>query len=69
MKAEDLKKEAHFIGDAKITKGSDWLHADTIIIYFVENNEVDRYEAISAVTFKMKTEKSSYTGSAEKVVY
>jgi lipopolysaccharide export system protein LptA len=69
MKAEDLKKEAHFIGNAKITKGKDWLHSDTIIVYFEQNNDVNRYEALGSVTFEMNTDKSAYKGSAKKVVY
>ena len=38
MHAETAKKEVHFIGDAKIKKLDDWLHADKVIVYFDENN-------------------------------
>lgn len=69
MKAEDLKKEVHFIGNAKIKKMDDWLHADRVIVYFDENNETKMYEAIGLVTFEFKNEKSNYKGSADKVTY
>lgn len=69
MKAEDLKKEIHFIGNAKIKKMDDWLHADRVIVYFDENNETKMYEAIGLVTFEFKNEKSNYKGSADKVTY
>jgi lipopolysaccharide export system protein LptA len=69
MKAEDLKKEAHFSGDVKIKKGKDWLYADEIVVYFTKNNDVKRYEASGSVSFEVKTEKSSHRGKANKVVY
>ena len=46
MKAEDLRKEVHFVGNAKIKKMDDWLHSDTVIVYFDENNETRMYEAL-----------------------
>ena len=67
MEAED--KEVHFIGNAKIKKANDWLHADRVIVYFDENNETKTYEAIGSVTFEFKNEKHSFKGSADKVVY
>ncbi len=69
MKAENLKKEVHFIGDAKVKKLDDWLHADRVVVYFDENNETKMYEAIGSVTFEFKNEARHYTGSAEKVSY
>ena len=69
MEAEELKKEVHFIGDAKIIKGGDWLHADRVIVYFGENNETSRYEAIGAVSFEFKQDENHFKGNAEKVIY
>jgi len=69
MKAENLKKEVHFIGDAKVKKSEDWIHADEIIVYFDDNNETKMYEAIGKVTFEFKNEKGHYKGNAEKVTY
>jgi len=69
MKAENLKKEVHFIGDAKVKKSEDWIHADTIIVYFDDNNETKMYKAIGKVTFEFKNEKGHYKGNAEKVTY
>jgi len=69
MTAEDLKKEIHFIGNAKAVQGKSWIHGDEIIVYFDENNETKKYEAIGKVTFEIDQEKSFYEGSADKVTY
>ena len=69
MKAENLKKEVHFIGNVKIKQSKNWLHGDKVIIYFDENNETKKYEATGSVTFEFKEEKSFYKGSADKVTY
>jgi len=69
MEAEELKKEVHFIGNAKIIKGADWLHAERVIVYFGENNETSMYEAIGAVKFEFKKDENHFKGSADKVMY
>ena len=69
MEAEETKKEVHFIGEAKIHKGKDWLHADRVIVYFNENNDTEMYEAIGTVTFEFKNEEHHFKGSADKVKY
>ena len=69
MEAEELKKEVHFIGDAKIKKGADWLHAERVIVYFGENNETSMYEAIGSVSFEFKKDENHFKGSADKVIY
>ena len=69
MKAEDLKKEVHFIGDVTVKQLKSWLHGDKVIVYFDENNETKMYEAIGTVTFEFKNEKSFYKGSADMVTY
>lgn len=69
MRAVNTKKEIHFIGDAKVKKLSDWLHADRVIVYFNENNETKMYKAIGSVTFEFKEETRHYTGSADQVNY
>ena len=69
MKAEDLKKKVHFIGNVTVKQLNNWLHGDKVIVYFNENNETDMYEAIGSVTFEFKKEKSFYKGSADKVIY
>ena len=69
MEAEEEKKEVHFIGNAKIAKGKDWLHADTVIVYFGENNDTEMYEAIGSVNFEFKNEKHHFKGKADKVKY
>ncbi len=69
MKAEDLKKEVHFIGNVKIKQLKSWLYGDKVIVYFDENNETKMYEAIGSVTFEFNEEKNFYKGSADKVTY
>lgn len=69
MKAENLKKEVHFIGNAKVKKLEDWIHADKIIVYFNDKNETKMYKAIGKVTFEFKNEKGHYKGNSEKVTY
>jgi len=69
MEAEEEKKEVHFIGNAKITKGKDWLHADRVIVYFGDNNDTEMYEAIGSVNFEFKNEKHHFKGKADKVKY
>ena len=69
MKAEDLKKEVHFIGNAKVKQGKSWIHGNEIIVYFDENNETKQYVATGKVTFEFIQEKSSYKGHSNKVTY
>ena len=69
MRAENVKKEIHFIGDAKVKKLDDWLHADRVVVYFDENNETKMYKAIGSVSFEFKEKTRHYAGSAEKVTY
>ncbi len=69
MTAEDLKKEVHFKGDAKVEQGKSWIHGNEIIVYFDENNDTKKYEAIGNVTFEIDQVTSFYKGKAEKVTY
>lgn len=69
MRAVNAKKEIHFIGDAKVKKMDDWLHADRVVVYFDENNETKMYKAIGSVTFEFKEETRHYRGSAKRVIY
>jgi len=69
MKATNMQKEVHFIGNVKIKQLENWLHGDKVIVYFDDNNETNKYEAIGSVTFEFKQENSFYKGSAKKVVY
>ncbi|MCF6207623.1 MAG: lipopolysaccharide transport periplasmic protein LptA [Sulfurovum sp.] len=69
MKAMDMKKEIHFIGNAKVIQLENWIHGDEIIVYFNENNETKKYEAIGQVTFELKQKDAFYKGSADKVTY
>ena len=69
MHAIDLKKEVHFIGNAKVKQLKDWIHADTIIVHLNEANEAKMYEAIGKVTFEFQNDKGHYLGSSDRVKY
>jgi lipopolysaccharide export system protein LptA len=69
MKAQDVQKEVHFMGNVTVKQSQSWLHGDKVIVYFDENNETKKYEAIGLVTFEFIEEKSSYKGSADMVTY
>ncbi len=69
MTAEDLKKEVHFKDNAKAVQGDSWIHGDEIIVYFDENNQTKKYEAVGKVTFEFKEKTNHYKGSADKVTY
>ncbi len=69
MRAVNLEKEVHFIGNVTIKQQKSQLHGDKVIVYFDEKNETKMYEAIGSVTFAFEEEKSAYTGSAKRVVY
>ena len=69
MNAMDLKKEVHFIGNAKVKQLKDWIHADKIIVHLNEKNQAKMYEAIGEVTFEFQNEKGHYIGSSNRVKY
>ena len=69
MNAIDLKKEVHFIGNAKVKQLKDWIHADKIIVHLTEENQARMYEALGSVTFEFENEKGHYVGSSDKVEY
>lgn len=52
-----------------IKQAKNWLHGDKVVVYFDENNETNKYEAMGNVTFEFKQENSFYTGHANKVTY
>ncbi len=69
MKAEELKKEVHFMGNVHIKQGESWLHGNKVIVHFDDNNQTNEYEAIGNVKFEFKDDKNHYKGKADKVVY
>ena len=69
MNAIDMKKEVHFIGNAKVKQLKDWIHADEIIVHLNEKNQAKMYEAIGKVTFEFQNEKGHYIGSSNRVKY
>lgn len=59
-----------FQGDVKITKGSDSLDADSVMIYTNLNRKPTKYIAKGNVSFYIETEnKSIYKGTAGKAIF
>ncbi len=69
MNAVNLKKEVHFIGNAKVKQLKDWIHADKIIVHLTEENQAKMYEAIGNVTFEFQNENAHYLGSSKQLRY
>jgi lipopolysaccharide export system protein LptA len=69
MNAINLKKEVHFIGNAKVKQDKNWIHADKIIVYLNDKNKAKMYEAVGNVTFEFRNEKGHYLGSSDEVKY
>ncbi|HEO99621.1 MAG: lipopolysaccharide transport periplasmic protein LptA [Campylobacterales bacterium] len=69
MKAEEMKKEVHFIGNVRIIQDKSWIHGDRVVVYFDDNNQTRRYEARGSVRFEFRKEKRFYKGSADRVIY
>ncbi len=69
MNANDMNKEVHFIGNAKVKQLKDWIHAEKIIVHLDEKNQAKMYEAIGNVTFEFQNEKGHYLGSSDRVKY
>ncbi|MCF6243684.1 MAG: lipopolysaccharide transport periplasmic protein LptA [Sulfurovum sp.] len=69
MYAQNIKKEVHFMGNVKIKQDKNWIHADKVIVYFNENNETNKYEALENVKFEFKDMKNHYKGSTDSLIY
>jgi len=69
MNAIDLKKEVHFVGNAKVKQLKDWIHADEIIVYLDKKNQAKMYVATGTVTFEFQNETKYYSGSSNKIEY
>jgi len=69
MRAENIKKEIHFMGEVSIKQAQDWLKAQEVIVYFDENNQTKRYEALGSVTFEFKNVEHHYVGHANSATF
>ena len=69
MYAQNIQKEVHFNGNVKIKQLENWIHADKVIVYFNENNETNKYEALGKVKFEFKDSKNHYKGKSDTLVY
>ena len=67
---DEKKGIAIFMGDVKITKGSDELNASKVTIYTDQKHDPIKMIAEGNVSFFIKTEnKSEYSGEAQKTIY
>lgn len=69
MKAQNLEKKVHFMGNVLIKESKNRLSGNDVIVYFNENNETEKYEATGSVKFEFIKEKIHYKGMADKVIY
>jgi lipopolysaccharide export system protein LptA len=69
MHAENVNREIHFIGNAKVKQLQDWITADRIVVYLDENNKTKVYKAFGNADFEFKNDKGHYLGNSEKVEY
>ena len=69
MKLDENTHQIKFIGNAKVVQEKSYIYADTIIVYFNENNETKQYDAIGSVDFEFIKENSHYKGSSDKLTY
>jgi len=69
MEANQTSKTVSFLGNAKVIQGDSWIFADKIIVYFNENNQTKKYDAIGNVRFELIKEKSHYKGNAKELIY
>jgi len=69
MEANQSSKTVSFIGKAKVIQGDSWIFADKIIVYFNENNQTKRYNAIGNVKFELIKNNSHYKGHAKELIY
>jgi lipopolysaccharide export system protein LptA len=69
MEIEQSSKKASFLGNAKVIQGDSWIFADKIVVYFNENNQTKKYNAVGNVKFELKKDKAHYKGYAKEIIY
>jgi lipopolysaccharide transport protein LptA len=69
MQAFEKRNEIRFIGDANVTKGKSWIHADMIVVYMTKEHTVRKYVASGEATFSLVKNEGAYSGRAERIEY
>jgi lipopolysaccharide export system protein LptA len=60
---------SRFTGDVVATKGNDKITSDSMIVYTLKNNKIQKIEAISNAKFWITDKGKSYRGSADTIIY
>ena len=66
---DDANKMATFTGKVKVTRGVDVLTSDKLIVYFNENKDVTKYEAIGNAKIDMFMNDIKYFGKGDTLIY
>jgi len=69
MKLNENTHQIKFIGNAKVVQDKSYIYADTIVVYFNEDNKTKQYDALGNVKFEFQKEESHYKGSSDKLTY
>ena len=66
---DDANRMATFTGNVKVTRGADVLTSEKLIVYFNENKDVTKYEAIGNAKIDMIMNDIKYFGSGDILIY
>ena len=67
--ANDINQVAYFEGHAHIKQAKNEFNASKIVVYFNQQKEATKYEAIGNVKFDLTETRIHYKGQAQKVKY
>jgi len=69
MQADENIKIIDFIGHAHVVQEDSILDADKIKVYFDDQNQTKKYDAIGNVKFDVKSSNAHYKGYSQKLTY
>nr|WP_158334374.1 LptA/OstA family protein [Campylobacter bilis] len=67
--SDENKGESILSGNVEVTRGSDILNSEKLIIYTDKNRKPIRYEAMQNARFKVVLKGKIYKGSGDKFIY
>jgi len=69
FEADEKKMVSVLKGNVLLKKGGDTIHASTLKVYFDAHNKPTKYLALGNITFDINTEKQSFDGHANQLLY
>jgi lipopolysaccharide export system protein LptA len=69
FEADEKKMYTILKGNVLLKKGADTIHAATLTVYFDADNKPIKYLASGNITFDINTEKQSFDGHADQLLY